>query len=99
MLGSFVCSTCILLAITDNLQRFFIDTFASIAPLLKPLLLQLKDSILFSNSIQCCDQLRAQHVLNPANEGDKMVLPSKLNVSILFSNLFTMRLTLRVLVC
>ena len=74
-------SACILFPILDSLPRFFIDSFAGVAPLLKPLLLQLKESVQYSTSIAAVDNLRAQNTLNPVAEGLQAAWPSSATIT------------------
>lgn len=66
--------------ITDcaDVTRHFIDFFAPSLVFIKPILLQLKESIQIMDQ---CEDLRKSYLLNPINEGDAMGLPANRPVS------------------
>lgn len=63
----------LLLADCIDLNRHFIDFFSSSITFIKPVLLQLKDTMLLMNK---CEDLRKDNVLNPINEGENMGMPA-----------------------
>ena len=59
----------VLLDDCGNVNRHFIDTFASSSSFIRPMVLDLKESIVQSNNI---DDLRNHYFLNPINQGEQM---------------------------
>lgn len=62
-----------MLADCAELSRHFIDFFTPSLVFIKPILLQLKDSV---SLMDHCETLRKDYVLNPINEAENMSLPT-----------------------
>ena len=56
-----------------DLSRHLIDLFSSSLVFVKPILLQLKDTITVADTVE---KMRNEYLLNPINEGDHMSHPT-----------------------
>ena len=63
----------LLLSDTADLNRHLIDLFSSSLVFVKPILLQLKDTIAVADNVE---KMRNDYLLNPINEGDHMSHPT-----------------------
>lgn len=63
----------LLLNDAENLGRHLIDFFAPSLVFVKPILLQLRDTLALADNT---DKMRSDYILNPINEGDHMSHPT-----------------------